>query len=88
MLSHFSWVQLFLTLWTVAHQVSVHGILQAIPGRRPCPPPGDLPDPGIEPATLVTPASQVDFTSEPLGKPQISRRDDFGHRYCSMPLKL
>ena len=29
MLSRFSHVQLFATLWTVAHQAPVHGILQA-----------------------------------------------------------
>jgi len=33
----------------------------------PCPPPGDLPDPGIEP---VSPALQEDsLPSEPPGKP-------------------
>ena len=34
----------------------------------PCPPPGDLPHPGIEPGS---PASQADFffTAEPPGKP-------------------
>ena len=31
---------------------SVHGILQGLP----CPPPGDLPNPGIEPASLMSPA--------------------------------
>ena len=37
---------------------SVHGILQArILEWLPCPPPGDLPDPGIEPAS---PALQAD----------------------------
>ena len=30
---------------------SVHGILQTILEWAPCPPPGDLPDPGIEPAS-------------------------------------
>ena len=36
---------------------SVHGILQArILERVPCPPPGDLPGPGIEPASLMSPA--------------------------------
>ena len=36
-----------------------------------CPPPGDLPDPGMEPMSLVSPALQVDYL--PLlspGKPQ------------------
>ena len=38
---------------------SVHGILQAgiaMEARLPCPPPGDLPDPGIEPMSLTPPA--------------------------------
>ena len=36
---------------------SVHGILQASTCRRLlCPPPGDLPKPGIEPASLLSPA--------------------------------
>ena len=34
----------------------------------PYPPPGDLPDPGIEPASLAI-ASEV-FTTKPPGKPQ------------------
>ena len=40
---------------------SVHGILQArIPSGLPSPPPGDLPDPGIEPVSPVSSALQVD----------------------------
>ena len=36
---------------------SVHGILQArILSGLPCPPSGDLPDPGIEPTSLMSPA--------------------------------
>jgi len=36
---------------------SVHGILQArILEWVACPPPGDLPDPGIKPASLMSPA--------------------------------
>ena len=37
---------------------SVHGILQArkLGSGWPCPPPGDLPDPGIESASLMSPA--------------------------------
>ena len=39
----------------------------------PFPPPGDLPDPGIEPVSLVA-AALVGrfFTSEPPGKPSLS----------------
>ena len=63
-LSHFSRVQLFLTLWTIAHSMdcrplgsSVHEILQAsILKWVALPPPGTLPDPGIEPASLMSPA--------------------------------
>ena len=47
MLSHFGYVQLFVTIWTVAHQ--------AFPFMR-FPPPGDLPNPEIEPVPPVSPA--------------------------------
>ena len=40
---------------------SVHGFpRQEYWSGFPCPPPGDLPDPGIKPAFSVAPASQVD----------------------------
>jgi len=40
---------------------SVHGILQARTLKWvSCPPPGDLPDPGIEPVSPATPALQAD----------------------------
>ena len=60
-LSRFSRVQLFATLWTIAHQAPVLGILQAKEywSGLPCPPPGDLPDLGIEPASPVAPALQA-----------------------------
>ena len=49
-LSRFSRVQFFVTLWTIA---SVHGILQAkYWSGLPCPPPEDLSDPGIESGSL------------------------------------
>ena len=38
--------------------------------RLPCPPPGDLPHPGIEPKSPVSPAVAGEFfTTEPSGKP-------------------
>ena len=38
---------------------SVHGILQArIPNGLPCPPPGDLPNPGIEPRSPTLPGKR------------------------------
>ena len=48
---------------------SVRGILQArILEGLPCPPPGDLPNPGIEPVSLMSPALAGGFfTTEPVG---------------------
>ena len=51
---------------------SVHGISQArYWSGLPFPPPGDLPDPGVETVAPVTsPAVQEDSsTTEPLGEP-------------------
>ena len=63
--SHFSWVQLCATLWTVAHQapLSKGFSRQEYCSRLPCPPPGDLSDPGIEPASPVAPALLADSLS-------------------------
>ena len=54
MLSSFSRVGLFVTPWTVAHQVplSMGFSRQEYWSRLPCSPPGDLPDSGIEPLSL------------------------------------
>ena len=50
---------------------SVHGFSrQEYWGGSPCPPPGDLHDPGIEPSSRVSPALQVGSSpTVPLGKP-------------------
>ena len=50
-LNHFSHVQLFVTLWTVAHQapLSMGFSRQEYWSGLPCSPPGDLPDTGIKP---------------------------------------
>ena len=52
--SHFSRVQLCVTPWTLACQVplSMGFCRQEYWSRLLCHPPGDLPDPGIEPASL------------------------------------
>ena len=39
----------------------VHGILQAILEGVAMPPPGDLPNPGIEPTSLTSPALEGGF---------------------------
>ena len=46
------------TPWIVAHQapLSMGFSRQECWSRLPCPPPGDLPEPGIEPASLKSPA--------------------------------
>ena len=55
-LSRFSHVQLFVTLWTVARRLLCPWNSSGKNGSRlPCPPPGDLPDPGIEPMFLTSP---------------------------------
>ena len=57
-LSCFSHVQLCATLWTVALQApsSMGFSRQEHWSGLLCPPPGDLPDPGIEPESLTSPA--------------------------------
>ena len=65
LLSH---IQLFATLWTVAHQapLSLGSSGQEYWRGSPFPSPGDLPDPGIKPGSL---ALHVDsLLSEPPGK--------------------
>ena len=58
MLSHFRHFQLFATLWAVAPQapLSMGYSRQEYWSGFPCLPLGDIPDPGIEPATLTSPA--------------------------------
>ena len=58
-LSH---VRLLATLWTVAHQApqSMGFSRQVYWSGLPCLPPGHLLDPGIEPASSVSPALQAD----------------------------
>ena len=58
MQSHFSYVQLFGTLWTAACQapLSMGFSRQEDWSGLSCPPPGDLPNPGIEPASLMSSA--------------------------------
>ena len=49
-------VQFFVALWTVAYQTPLSMIFstQEYWSGLPCPPPGDLPDPGSEPASLTS----------------------------------
>ena len=65
-----SYVQLFATLWNVACQAPLSmGFLRQEYWSGLFPPPGDLPNPGIEPESPVSPALQVDsLPTEPSGK--------------------
>ena len=58
MLTCFSCVWLSATLWSVAHQapLSMGFSRQEYWSGLPCLPPGDLSDPGIKPASLMSPA--------------------------------
>ena len=61
------------TPWTIAHQVplSMGFSRQEDWSGLPCPPPGDLPSPGIKPASPASPALQVDsLLTEPRGEPR------------------
>ena len=66
MLSRFSLVKLFVTLWTVAGQppLSMGFSRQEYWSGLPFSPPGDLPDPAIEPTSFMSPAfAGMFFTS-------------------------
>ena len=69
MLSHLSHVRPFVTLWAGAHQapVSIGFSKEENWSRLPCPLPGDLPDSGIKPTSLMSPALAGGFftTSTP-----------------------
>ena len=67
-----SHLQIFVTLWTVAHQAPLTMIFprQEYWSGWPFPPPGDLPDPEIKPTSPAFPAlAGRFFTTEPPGKP-------------------
>ena len=70
----FSHVWLFATLWTVTHQVAPSmGFSRQYWSGLPCSPLGDLPDPGIETESLMSPALQANsLPIESSGKPSLS----------------
>ena len=64
--------QLFVTKWTVAHQAprSMGFPKQEHWNGLPFPPPGDGPQPGVKPASPLSPMLQAgSLSTEPLGKP-------------------
>ena len=82
-LSH---VQLFATQWVVARRLSVHGILQVSSwSGLPFPPPGDLPNPGTDPESPVSPTLAEGFfffTTESPGKTSSSLTSVQTHTPC------
>ena len=67
------YVQLFATLWTVVHQapLSMGFLRQEYWSGLPFLSPRDLPDPGIKPTSLASPAlAGRFFTTELPGKPR------------------
>ena len=80
--SPFSCVQLFVTLWTTACQasLSVGFSSQEYWSGLPCPPPRNLPDLGVEPKSLMSPAlAEGFFTTSTAWK---------GHLYVNSYKKL
>ena len=84
MLSCFSHVRFIAILWTVAlwASLSMGFSRQEYWSGLPCPPPGNLPDPGIEP---TSPALQVDFLS--LSHRESPKRDHRDHQTLPFLIK-
>ena len=73
-LSCFSHVRFLVTIWAVAPRLlSPQGFSrQEYWNGLPCPPPGGLPHPGIEPMSLMHPTRAGEFyTTAPPGKPLV-----------------
>ena len=88
-LSCSSHVQLFVTPWTVACQapLSMGFSRQEYWSGLPCPPPGDLPDPGTEPVSLMSPALVGGFFTTSTTW-EVGHTDPKEHRtWVEMPLR-
>ena len=73
------------TPWTAAHQapLSTGFSRQEDWSGLPFPPPGDLPDPGIELMFFMSTALAGEFfTTEPLAKPQLLAYDRMNPVHC------
>ena len=85
-ISHFSRIWLFATLWTVAHQasLSIGFSRQDYWSGLLCSPPGNLPNPGIEPSSLTSPAWQTALLL--LVPPQFSSVQSLSHVWLFVTL--
>ena len=83
LLSHFSPVQFFGALWTIAYQapLSIGFSRQEYWSGLPFPSPRDLPNPGMEPASLISPMGcSVQSSSVTQSCPALCN-----HMNCSTP---
>ena len=90
-LSRSSHVWRFATLWTVAHQapLSMGFSRQEYWNGLPCPPPVDLPNPGIEPESLLSPAlADGFFTTSATWEAQEILISDMNFLWYSLNLSL
>ena len=82
-------VRLFVTPWTVTHQapLSMGFSRQGYWSGLPFPPPGNLPDPGIEPVSPASPslAGRL-FTSEATGEVPLIHDMEAKRLLCSLPV--
>ena len=77
-LSCFSCVRLFVSLWAVACQapLSMGFSREIYLSGLPCPSPGGLPDPGIEPVSLMSPAlAGRFFTTSATWEARVTERE-------------
>ena len=99
MLSCFSHVQLFVTLWIVAHQAPLFmGFCrQEYWSGLTFLPPGSLPDPGIKPVSLASTALADEFfTTKPPRKPpmlfhlsiNLAQANTYSFNYCTSTVSL
>ena len=77
-----------MTLWTIARQapLSMGFFRHEYWSGLPCPPPGNLPDPGIEPRSLMSPAlSDRFFTTSATGEaPKTIHIHMYSSRYVNV----
>ena len=85
-LSRFSHVPFFVTLWTVACQTS---LFKEFPSQEywsglPCPSPGDLADTGIKPRSLMSPTMAGSFSTTSDHLVSLTLRASFSKRLPSL----
>ena len=81
LLNSFSYVWFFVSLWIIASQapLSMGFSRQEYWSGFPCPPPGDLPDPGVKPRSLMSPAlADSGFPGGSTGKESVCSAGDLG----------